>query len=153
MVEGKKLACMPALPKLPKKSRKTMTIPTLEQARTILSVSCLSWRVCFSLALWAGLRSGEIRAIRWREVNLDKGSLVIRRSRSKGETSTPKSGHDREIPIAAQLRKVLEEAGPRGPNDLVAVTAEGEPWGDSGILQAFRKAQRKVASQASHATG
>lgn len=58
--------------------------------------------------------------------------------------STPKSGHDREIPISAQLRKILEEAGPKGPDALVAVTEEGKQWGDSGLIHAFRKAQKRV---------
>jgi site-specific recombinase XerD len=65
---------------------------------------------------------------------------VVRRSRSKGETSTPKSGHEREIPIAAPLLALLESGG----KGLVAPTGDGKPWGEFGLLQAFHRAQEKA---------
>jgi hypothetical protein len=48
------------------------------------------------------------------------------------------------IPIAPQLVAILESIQPRISKDLVAKTSLGEPWKDSGLLQAFRSAQKKA---------
>jgi integrase len=77
-------------------------------------------------------------------VDLVSKILVVRLSQSKGETSTPKSGHEREVPLAPQLLAILESIQPRISKDLVAKTSLGDPWKDSGLLQAFRRAQKKA---------
>lgn len=69
---------------------------------------------------------------------------MVRHSTSKGITSTPKSGHEREVPIAEPLLVLLGEAGPRARQELVSTTAHGRAWGESGLLQAFRRAQKKA---------
>ena len=48
--------------------------------------------------------------------------LVVTLSRSKGATSTPKSGHEREVPIAEPLQALLQSAGPKEARELIAKT-------------------------------
>jgi integrase len=48
-------------------------------------------RIIFSLALHTGARSGEIRALRWCDIDLEKGSVDIHRNYSGRELTTPKS--------------------------------------------------------------
>jgi integrase len=62
------------------------------------------------------------------------GFLSIREGRSFGETHTPKTGK-REVPLAVLLGEV--EKGPR--EGYVALTADGEPWGQYGLDQAFER--------------
>ena len=139
-----RIARLPTFPSLPKKGRKVLVPLRREQVEAILAASPPAWRLAFALAAYAGLRAGEVRALRWLDVDLVAVVLVVRLSRSKGETSTPKSGHEREVPLAEPLRVLLEVAEPKVPRELVAKTSHGEPWKESGLLQAFRRAQKKV---------
>jgi integrase len=58
--------------------------------------------------------------------------------------STPKSGHERSIPIAPQLLELLRKAGSKAKHELVAKNSDGEPWGEFGLLLAFQRAQKKA---------
>lgn len=139
-----RLARLPAFPPLPKKGKKVLVSLRRQQVEAILAVSPPVWRLAFALAAYAGLRAGEVRALRWLDVDLVALVLVVRLSRSKGQTSTPKSGHEREVPIAEALAVLFKAAGPKAPRELVAKTSHGEPWKESGLLQAFRRAQKKA---------
>jgi integrase len=70
----------------------------------ILDVASPSQKLAFGLAAYACLRAGEVRGLRWGDVNLEAGIIVVRVSHSHGAISAPKSGHEREIPIAAPLK-------------------------------------------------
>jgi integrase len=135
-----KLSELPKLPKLPTVGRQVLRTLTRHQVKQILAASSPVWRLAFALAAYAGLRAGEVRALRWEDVDLVAKVLVVRLSHSKGETSTPKSGHEREIPLAAPLLVLLEGGG----KGLVALTGDGEQWGEFGLLQAFQRAQEKA---------
>jgi integrase len=54
------------------------------------------------IALSTGARSGEIEALRWSQVNLDGSLLTIGRAKTK-------AGKGRQIPINADLVKVLDD--------------------------------------------
>ncbi len=58
-------------------------------------------------ALHTGARAGEQLAIEWRDVDVDRGLLFIRRASSMGITGATKGGHDRVVPITAQLSVAL----------------------------------------------
>src|SRR5271170_944996 len=59
------------------------------------------------LAAHAGLRKGEIRALRCMDVELDKDRLVVRLSRYRSHTGSTKSGNERQVPLSPQLRAAL----------------------------------------------
>jgi integrase len=60
-------------------------------------------------ALHTGMRQGEILALRWENVSLDRATIYILQS---------KSGKPREIPMTNKLHEVLTALGPR-PEGLV----------------------------------
>jgi len=80
--------------------------------------------VAFALAAYAGLRAGEVRALRWWDVDFRAGLIRVRRSLSHGVESTRKSGEARPVPSSTPLRAFLEAAPkPRkDPQARVAVT-------------------------------
>jgi integrase len=82
-----------------------------------------------ALAAFAGLRAGEVRGLRWTDVDRKRGVITVRRSRVAGVDGTPKSGHGRVVPIAAPLLPHLEQARNRkkGPWDNVSLTRYGKP--------------------------
>lgn len=63
------------------------------------------------LALYGGMRQGEICGLRWGDVNLDAGTLWVRRSIGRGRTGTyvkePKTGKARDIPLGHTLSRHL----------------------------------------------
>jgi integrase len=74
-----------------------MSTFTEEDVRSVLRVAHPRHRVTFLLAAYAGLRAGEIRGLRWRDVDRAAGHLVVRERICHGEVATPKSGHERVV--------------------------------------------------------
>jgi integrase len=79
-VEQQALARNPAdaLKRLPKVERKSPATPTVEQSQRLLTEikhTTSYWPVMLALA--TGLRRGEILALRWRNVDLDRGALRV----------------------------------------------------------------------------
>lgn len=81
------------------------------EAAALIEVLLPSERPLWALALYSGLRRGELWALRWEDVDLDAGVIHVRRSwdTHEGEIE-PKSGAGaRRVPIAAVLRRYLLE--------------------------------------------
>ena len=116
----------------------------------LLSKSSPTARLAFALAAYAGLRAGEVRGLCWSDVNLQARRLVVRRALSGTIESTPKSGHDRIIPLAPQLQALLEAEPKGGPNERVARTIRGTTWGQSGLNQALERACKLIGIQVYH---
>jgi integrase len=142
-VDAGKLSELPKLPKLPRVGRKVLRCLVAEQVQRILDVSCLSWKVAFGLAAYAGLRAGEVRGLQWADVDLERGTIIVRWSLSRGFLSTPKSGHERKIPITEALRRILEEAKPRAKGH-VSTTVHAQVWSEFGLLQVFERACKRA---------
>jgi integrase len=140
------LAAMPALPRLPKSGRKAVKAMHRVDLDAILAASAPSARLAFQLAAFAGLRAGEVRGLRWPDVDLDAGTLTIRRSISAGFETTPKSHHQRRIPMSRTLRAALGAAKPSKGNPWapVTITALRKPWGENGLNQAFKRAMERA---------
>lgn len=84
-------------------------------------------------AAFAGLRLGELLALRWGDVQGDR--LHVRRS-FNGREKAPKNGKGRTTPIVLELRRALDELGHESDDGCV-FTAEGSrPAGDR-FRQAF----------------
>ena len=58
---------------------------TTAQARQLLNSDLDTWwRAYFTLALYCGLRPGELTGLRWTDVDLDEGLIRVRRSLKRG---------------------------------------------------------------------
>ena len=81
-------------------------------------------------AYYLGLRRGEVIRLRWRDVNLENGTLTVRESK----------GGDRHLPMHSELVDVLrlwyQVTGPDGP---VFVTSNGTSPNPDFIGRAFRR--------------
>jgi len=58
----------------------------------------------------AGLRRGEITALRWDDIDLKKRQLCVKHSVWKGHLEAPKGGRLRYVPLTARLAAALHEA-------------------------------------------
>ena len=66
--------------------------------------------LAIALAAMAGMRMGEVRALEVRDVDFEQHRILVRRALSEETSLTPKSGHEREVPLAAGLEARLREA-------------------------------------------
>lgn len=83
-------------------------------------------RMIVALGAYAGLRPGEIVALRW--MDLLDGVIHVQRSVQDGKVKTTKGLHSRTVPIEGELDAILRELVPDGalPDDLIAVPPRGE---------------------------
>ncbi len=145
-VDAGLLPSMPAMPQLPRVGRKVTRPFRRDNLEAIFAEASSNAQLAFSLSAFAGLRPGEVRGLRWPDVDLKAGTITIRRSVTRGEESTPKSGHQEVVPIAPLLHPYLEaaKATRKNPWGEVALTAKGRPWGEWGLRQAFLRARNRA---------
>ncbi|RYZ17552.1 MAG: hypothetical protein EOO70_01570, partial [Myxococcaceae bacterium] len=143
---GELIAEVPRLPPLPKVGSKVARIPFAAEINAVIEAAKPHHRVALALGAYAGLRAGEIRGLRKRDVDLAGGVIVIRQAICHGIAAPPKSGHEREIPIAAPLRPFLEEAMKQCPtfDSPVAPTNKGDVWSEPGLRNMLVSLQRKL---------
>ena len=92
-------------------------------------------------AAFTGLRLGELRSLRWRDIAWAKRYIHVRRSfTGKGEKA-PKSGKARSVPMSDQVARVLDALSNRerftGPDDRVFTTPAGGVLDDGQIRDTF----------------
>jgi integrase len=90
----------------------------------------------FVLAVTAGLRQGELLALRWENVDLDAGELEVVGSlsgqrRSDLQVVTPKTGKGRRVSLAPHAVSTLREHRRRQAELRLTVGAE---WLDRGLV-------------------
>lgn len=93
---------------------------------------------------WTGLRTGELIALRWSDIDWNGDHVYVRRSLSRGHMKLPKFDKKRWVKLPAPARKALEEQ--------LKLTGKGEGWvftnpytkrmwaNDSKICSRFKKA-------------
>jgi integrase len=99
----------------------------------------------FRVASFTGLRLGELRALRWMDVDFANRVVHVKRSYTHGEVGTPKSGRVRSVPLIDQAAKALDGLSKRGlytgPEDLVFVENElGDNVDDWRLRRRFQAA-------------
>lgn len=78
-----------------------------EEAERLVAGADPDDRTLILTALRTGMRIGEIRALRWENVDLVARRIYVRQSVWKNQVGTPKSGRDRVIPISDALLEAL----------------------------------------------
>jgi integrase len=56
----------------------------------------------------AGLRCGEMMALKWTDIDFSKRMLHVKRSEWRGEVTVPKGGRSRRIPMTTRLSAALQ---------------------------------------------
>ncbi len=136
---------MPRLPTLPKVKKQIREVMSEAAFRHILD-GCyrLEHQIPIALAGRAGLRAGECRGLRWTDVNLNEGYLVVRQSVCHGEVSTPKSGNERKVPLLPEVQDLLEKVPRNWRKGLVALSTAGTPWSEYAMATAFKRVCKRI---------
>jgi integrase len=95
------------------------------------------------VAAYTGLRQGELRALRWRDVGA--GVITVSRALSAGVESGTKGGRVRHVPLVPQAAEALERLRGRGdftaPDELVFCTWRGRALDPSALVARFKRAR------------
>ncbi len=161
--------------RLPKRIRETLKAEEVPRLLTMLaprytapwrrqkgrrSPEGTDWRPLFAMAIYTGLRKGELLGLRKGDVDLDAGTIVVRCSY---DNDTTKGGHADTLPIAAGLRPYLAAALAASPSELVFPAPDGSmrdrdtdlhdtlkaALGRAGIVDGYEHRCRRCASRGS----
>lgn len=92
---------------------KIKKVLTEDQVRTLLNKAKATgwkWYPHYAVALYTGMRSGELYALTWDKVDLDNRTIIVSCSwNSKEGLKSTKSGDDRVVVIAPALLPVLKD--------------------------------------------
>jgi len=91
----------------------------------------------------AGLRCGEMMALEWGDIDLEKRQVCVQRSDWKGHLTLPKGGRLRYVPLTLRLAQALRNHRHlRGQR--VLFTDEGGPLTQKWVQYYVRRAERKA---------
>lgn len=98
----------------------------------------------FTTAAFTGLRLGELRGLRWSDLDFGSRLIHVRRAYVRGAFKSPKSGRVRSVPLIDQVIPPLDRLSTRDlftdAENLVFVNDVGEPIDDSALRRRFTKA-------------
>ena len=119
-VEAGILASNPTPSMKIKTGEKLKSVLTEEQVRTLLTQAKVigsEWYPIWAMALYTGMRNGELHALTWDKVNLEARKILVDCSwNNKDGLKSTKSGDDRIVEIAPNLVYILKELKLRSLN-------------------------------------
>ena len=139
-VDDALLAANPMLDlRLPAVEGRRERIATPDEADTLLrAIDPGPGRLVWALAFYAGLRLGELRALRWDDVDDSAGLVRVERALDAkgGEIDVKSRAGRRTVPIVARLRDELDATPRRG------ILVLGDATGRPAAMSVSRIAQR-----------
>ena len=121
---------------LPKTRRLRMRCYTVEEVKRILAHTKGAERVFFWLAAEAGLRAGELIALRASDVDVEKLSVEVSKAIWNGSEDNPKTeAAFRNICISSRLGSQVREYLAGRTNGYLFQTSSGKPWDASNVLE------------------
>jgi integrase len=115
-------------------------IPTPDEMRAIIAALEGRWRPLFLTVIFTGLRSSELRGLRWSDIDLKRGELHVRQRADRWRViGRPKSeASERTIPLPPLVANALREwklLCPKGEQDLAFPNTLGRGEDYSTIVQ------------------
>ncbi len=105
-------------------------------------VAGTSLEIPLEIAARAGLRRGEVCALRWRDVDFDRHVLLLSHSMTQKRRLVPlKNRKEREVPLSARLEEVLSRARTRSA--FVAIRGR-KGWDPSNLTRAVSKLGKRL---------
>lgn len=125
-------------------------IPAPLEIRAFINALAGHWRPILLTPIFTGIRSSELRALRWQDIDLENRMLHVRQRVDRyGKIGPPKSAAGtRSIPLAPIMLNTLREwrlACPRCEMDLVFPSATGKPRSHGSLIKDGLKPAMKRA--------
>jgi integrase len=113
-------------------------IPTREEIKMFASVLDGNWKPLFLTVVFTGMRSSEVRGLRWQDVDLKRGEINVkqRADRYKQIGRTKSEAGVRTIPVPPLVINTLKQHKLKQGNntDLVFGNPNGEPRAHANIV-------------------
>jgi integrase len=119
---------VPTIPKVKREKIETLRFYTPEQLDELVAAAqarSTRWAAIVLLMGDTGLRSGEVSALTWEQVNLGQRELTVSANLWRGQLGTPKSGKSRKVPMTRRLASALAALDRGGPQVITAARGEG----------------------------
>jgi integrase len=131
--------------RLPQGGGRRERVADRAEAQALIDALAEDERALWACAFYGTLRRGELRALRWFDVDFDAGVIHVVRGwdDQEGEQATKSDAGERDVPLAGILRKLLvahKLASGRGGDDLVFGRTESLPFTSSTVGARARKA-------------
>jgi len=110
--------------------------------RLVAAASSARVRLLVLLAGSAGLRRGEIIALKWTDIDLVRKQIRVERGIWRGHEESPKGGRHRVVPLTPELAGVLKEH--RHLGERVLYDDKGRELSNRTIRNWLRQAQRRA---------
>lgn len=142
-----------ALPPLKQAQRECYTLEEAQQFLGLLEKEPIKYRTLFTLAVYSGLRKGEMLGLEWKDIDFENCVIAVNRaslySKTKGGTfmDAPKTKQSqRALKLPAQMISLLRQyrlsqskerlkCGTGWESDNVFTTGNGKPMGTSTPLK------------------
>lgn len=126
-----------AIVKLPKfKTPKIHPFTSDEVALIMNNATNFNYKHYLAIAFYTGMRSGEIIGLKKEDINFEKNTIKVQRTRSRFGESTPKTTYSiREIPIIELLTPYIKELYAAHDHDYLFVTQYKKPYKDTTVFQ------------------
>jgi integrase len=129
-------------------SREHRLIAADELERLLGGCERFPWlRPIIQVALTTGMRLGELLALRWQDIDFERGVIHVRHTvGTKGELAPPKNNRPRTIDLYLSTRSVLVGLATleAQPTDYVFVNGRNRPRTRSEVQRAFEKARERA---------
>ena len=128
-----------------KEKSKRRAITQKEREITLKTAETSRGGLFVLIMLYCGLRPGEVAALRWNDIDMDKKVLHVRHAlKADNSIGEPKSKAGiRDVPIPSYLHDRLA-AIEHGPFDLVCTNSEGGHYTESSIERMWRTFRRDM---------
>lgn len=129
------------------KSSSDFNVLTVPQVESVVAEAEEMYAAAIVVAAFTGLRTAELRALRWRDVDFGGATIHVRTSKpAGGEEKGPKSERPRSVPLMDHAARVLDALSKRGDftgeMDRVFVSATGGMLGADAFRDALYEAMK-----------
>lgn len=114
-----------------------------EEAHKLADAAEGQWQMMILLALLTGLRQGELLALKWQDINIEKRFLVVRDNIFRGQEGSPKSNKDRVVPLNVSVIESLISLK-RSNSQYVFANENGKPLTDNMCKHPLERAWEKA---------
>jgi integrase len=110
----------------PKNSGKAKPITEAQIEKLLAACKAMypDYYLFFMVLCKTGSRLGECIALRWGDIDHEKGVIWIRQSYRRGRITPPKNGNERKVRMSAQLAEALKAQLAQLPKDIDALISD-----------------------------